>query len=108
MSTKTQITCPCGQRVLKADVLQKGQFLRLFCPGFIYIKFRCSRCKRMGERFVGLDGWDEDTLQEVPCEASREERMKFSQMGGIQIDEVIDFHYRLDDLSLSDLREEFE
>ncbi|HEY3268418.1 MAG TPA: hypothetical protein VGM37_15975 [Armatimonadota bacterium] len=103
MNTKTQITCQCGQRIHQKDILQKGHFLRLFSPSFVYLKYRCSRCRRLGERFVPQEQWDDGALAEVPVEISPEERDRLGALGGIDLDEVIDFHFQLEQASLRDL-----
>ena len=103
MNTKAGITCNCGQRIVAKDVLQKGQYLRLFGPSFIYVKFRCSRCKRMGEKFIEQDKWDDALLRDIPSEFNTDEKKQFDRLGAISIDEVIDFHDALDNFRFSDL-----
>jgi DNA-directed RNA polymerase subunit RPC12/RpoP len=103
MSTKTQITCHCGQRIQRKDVLQQGRFLRVFSPSFIYVKYRCSRCKRLGERFLPQEQWDDGTVQDPTIEVSSDEQERFSSLGTISIDEVVDFHFQMENLRLSDL-----
>ena len=104
MNTKIGINCNCGQRVISKDVIQKGHYLRLFGPSFVYVKFRCSRCRRLGEKFIQQDKWDDALLRDIPLEFDSDERKLFDTMGKITVDEVIDFHYDLDRLSLSDLK----
>jgi DNA-directed RNA polymerase subunit RPC12/RpoP len=103
MNTKSGITCNCGQRIVSKDVLQKGQYPRVFGPNFIYVKFRCSRCKRMGEKFIEQDRWDEALLREIPSEFLGEEKKQFDRLGPITIDEVIDFHHILDESGFNTL-----
>lgn len=98
MNTKAGITCNCGQRIVSKDVLQKGQYLRLFGPSFVYVKYRCSRCKRLGEKFIEQDKWDDALLRDIPVEIDAEEKKRFEKLGPITIDEVIDFHNSLDSL----------
>lgn len=98
MSVKPIIKCNCGQRIVAKDVLQTGHYLRLFGPSFVYVKFRCSRCKKLGEQFVEQDKWDETVLRDVPSEQTPEERKRFQSLGQIDMDEVIDFHFALDEL----------
>jgi DNA-directed RNA polymerase subunit RPC12/RpoP len=93
----TGIRCRCGQRIVARDVLRRNWFTRVFGPSFIYLKFRCSRCKRVGEKFIQADRWDESLLGEVPCETSPEERKAFSALGKITQDEQVEFHFALDD-----------
>ena len=51
---KSVIKCNCGHRVLAKDVMQTGYYLRLVGPSFVYVKFRCSHCKKLGEQFAVL------------------------------------------------------
>jgi hypothetical protein len=102
MNTETVITCHCGQRVQGKDVLQHGRFPRLMSPGFLYVKFRCSRCKRLGERFIPQAAGD--AVPPMPgLEVSNDEFRQFKAMGEIDLDEVIDFHFQLESCPLRDL-----
>ena len=103
MNTKAGITCNCGQRIVSKDVIQKGQYPRIFGPNFIYVKFRCSRCKRLGEKFIEQDKWDDAYLREIPSEFITEEKKNFDRLGPITIDEVIDFHSSLENFRFYDL-----
>lgn len=78
--------------------------MRLYSPGFVYVKYRCSHCKRIGERFLEYEHYEAGALMEVPFETSKEERRRFAQLGPIELEEVIDFHYELDGSTLEDLR----
>ncbi|MBI2843345.1 MAG: hypothetical protein HYX78_08090 [Armatimonadetes bacterium] len=97
MAIKSIIKCNCGQRIVAKDVMQTGYYLRLFGPSFVYVKFRCSRCKKLGEQFVKQEDWEDGILRDTPNEVSVEEKERFDQMGPIDINEVIDAHFRLDD-----------
>lgn len=107
MSAKTMIKCNCGQRIIAKDVMQTGYYLRLFGPSFVYVKYRCSRCKKLGEQFVKQEDWEDGILQDLPHEVTAEEKQRFEDLGAIDIHEVIDAHRRLEDLSLTDLLEQF-
>jgi DNA-directed RNA polymerase subunit RPC12/RpoP len=99
MGTKSLIKCNCGQRIIAKDVMQTGYYLRLFGPSFVYVKFRCSRCKKLGEQFVKQEDWEDGILREAANEVSTAERERFEQMGPIDMDELIDAHFKLDGLS---------
>ncbi len=99
MGTKPFIKCNCGQRIIAKDVMQTGYYLRLFGPSFVYVKFRCSRCKKLGEQFVKQEEWEDGILREVANEISTNEREVFEEMGPIDINELIDAHFKLDSLS---------
>ncbi len=89
--------------------MQTGYYLRLVGPSFVYVKFRCSRCKKLGEQFVKQEEWEEGILCDVPCEIDPDEQRKFDQMGAIDIHECIDAHFELDRLTrVSDLLDGLE
>jgi DNA-directed RNA polymerase subunit RPC12/RpoP len=92
----TAIRCHCGQRIISKDVMQRSWYVRVFGPSFMYLKFRCSRCKRLGEKFVEQDKWDDSILRDIPSEVSSDERKRFHHLGRITVDEEIDFHFALD------------
>ena len=103
------IKCNCGHRVLAKDVLQTGYYLRLVGPSFVYVKFRCSRCKKLGEQFVPQEDWEDGILYEGQGEISAEERERFDRMGRIDLNECIDAHFAMDHItSVSDLLHEIE
>ena len=95
---RTSIKCNCGQRIIAKDVMQHGYYLRLFGPSFVYVKFRCSRCKKLGEQFIKQEEWEEGILKDVVHEASHDEKEQFATKGAIDINEVIDFHFALENL----------
>jgi len=98
------IKCNCGQRILAKDVMQTGYYLRLVGPSFVYVKYRCSRCKKLGEQFVKQEEWEDGILRDVPCEMDPDEQKRFGQMGTIDIHECIDAHFELEKLThVSDL-----
>jgi DNA-directed RNA polymerase subunit RPC12/RpoP len=96
---RTSIKCNCGQRIIAKDVVQHGYYLRLFGPSFVYVKFRCSRCKKLGEQFIKQEEWEDGILKEVATELSTDERDFFAAQGPIDINEVIDFHFALENLN---------
>lgn len=106
---KSSIKCNCGHRILAKDVTQTGYYLRLFGPSFVYVKYRCSRCKKLGEQFVKQEEWEEGMLNDTPTELTSEEKSKFRKMGKIDIHECIDAHFELEKVTdLSELREAVE
>ncbi len=103
---KTAIRCNCGQRIVSRDVMQTGYYLRLVGPSFVYVKYRCSRCKKLGEQFVKQAEWESGILNEVMCEASADELKRFEALGPIDIHECIDAHFELENLdTLADLQQ---
>jgi DNA-directed RNA polymerase subunit RPC12/RpoP len=99
MAVKPMIKCNCGQRIITKDVMQTGYYLRLFGPSFVYVKYRCSRCKKLGEQFVKQQDWEDGILNDLRPETTQSEKQSFESMGPITIHEQIDFHFQLDDLS---------
>jgi DNA-directed RNA polymerase subunit RPC12/RpoP len=92
----TAIRCHCGQRIVAKDVLQRSWYVRVFGPSFMYLKFRCSRCKRLGERFIEQEKWDDSILRDIPSELTSDEKKRFQALGKITVDEEIDFHFELE------------
>lgn len=93
---KTAIKCSCGQRIGQKDVMQTGYYMRMFGPSFVYVKFRCSRCKKLGEQFVKQEDWEEGILKEPTVELIATEKEHFETLGPIEIREMADFHRSLD------------
>ena len=100
---KAVIKCSCGQRIVTKDVTQTGYFLKMMGPSFIYVKYRCPRCRKLGEHFIEQANWDPRVLQEALSEIGPREKARFDSLGPITMDEVVDFHYRLRDLTAVDI-----
>jgi DNA-directed RNA polymerase subunit RPC12/RpoP len=98
ISSTTVIRCNCGHRIGNRDVLQRGYYLSLLGPSFIYVRYRCSRCKRVGEKLVQEEKWDPAVLDQAAVELSEDELHKFKTMGPIGADEIVDFHFALANL----------
>lgn len=85
--------------------MRQATYIKQFGPSYVYIKYRCSRCKKLGEHFVKQEEWEESLLQEATCEVNENERAQFDQLGAITLDEMRQFHYELEKLnSLPSLR----
>lgn len=67
-------------------------------PSFVYVKFRCSRCKKLGQQVVKQDEWEEGVLNDATTEQTGNEKQKFEQMGSITLDEMKRFHLALEKL----------
>lgn len=96
MSVKPIIKCNCGQRIVAKDVMQTGYYLRLFGPSFVYVKYRCSRCKKLGEQFVKQEDWEDGILNDIPAEVSQADKKTFEALGPITLHEQIDAHFELE------------
>ena len=89
--------------------MQRGYYLRLFGPSFVYVKYWCSRCKKLGEQFVKQAEWEDGILRDIPTELSPDEKKQFDAMGTIDAHECIDAHFRLENLAdLASLRDALE
>jgi DNA-directed RNA polymerase subunit RPC12/RpoP len=106
--SKPIVRCRCGHQVLAKEVLRTDLYERRASEGssreYVYVKYRCQRCKRMGEAFVPESRWDRSVLEPAPNEMNDTERDQFLDESPISDDEVLDFHQRLQALSnLNDL-----
>lgn len=104
---KTIVRCRCGHQVLSKEVLRTDLYERR-APGdagreYVYVKYRCRRCKRMGEAFVAESRWDWAMLEAEPNEMNENERDRFLDEEPITQEELLDFHRDLQNFSLSDL-----
>ena len=99
VSMKTIIKCSCGQRIVSKDVMQTGYYLRMLGPTFVYVKYRCSRCKKLGEQFVKQEDWEEGILRDTPNELTSDEKTRFDAMGRIDVHECVKAHFELEQLA---------
>ncbi len=100
---KVGVFCTCGQRIFEGDVIHKGTQLRRVDTTYVYLRFRCSRCRRLGESFIRLEAWDEKILRHEIREMDFEEMQKKASMGPISLTEMLDFHYSLETLPRLDI-----
>ncbi|MFQ6132810.1 MAG: hypothetical protein ACE5R4_12290 [Armatimonadota bacterium] len=103
MSPKTGIRCSCGQRISAREVLKHGIMMAHWQPLYAYIRYRCSRCQRLGERVVDYKRWDQSELRESASEVTQEERAKFERLPPITSDEIIRFAKALAEAGDSDV-----
>jgi DNA-directed RNA polymerase subunit RPC12/RpoP len=106
--SKPIVRCRCGHQVLAKEVLRTDLYERRASEGssreYVYVKYRCQRCKRMGEAFVPESRWDRSILEPAQNEMNDTERDQFLDEAPISDDEVLDFHKRLQNLAnLNDL-----
>jgi len=64
----SQLRCVCGQLISRSDVMRQGYYSRQFGPSYVYIKYRCTRCKKLREHFVKEDEWHGGLLSDSPKE----------------------------------------
>jgi len=80
-------------------VIQTGLYLSASGPSYVYVRFRCGRCRRVGEQLVRESHWDPTVLQYAEAHVSDDELRRFEAMGEISPDEVLEFHYALQRLT---------
>lgn len=80
-------------------MIQTGLYLSASGPSYVYVRFRCGRCKRVGEQLVQESNWDPAVLQHTEVRMSEDEVRRYEAMGEITADEVIAFHFALDRLT---------
>ena len=92
------VACNCGHQIGPREILQTSLYLSLMGPSFVYVRFRCSRCKRVGEQLVREEKWNRGMLRPEGPAMSARERRRFETLGPITPAEKIDFHYALEKL----------
>jgi DNA-directed RNA polymerase subunit RPC12/RpoP len=92
MTQETRIRCQCGRRVTVREVLQAGLHLSAQGTTYVYVRFRCARCKRLGQRLVRRDAWARAVLEPLGSRLSADERERFENLGPITAEEILDFH----------------
>ncbi len=91
---KTIVRCRCGYRVRARDVL-RTDFGSRFLSDFVWIKYRCRRCKHLSELLVDEDRFDRSLLFADKREMSEPERDKFAEAEAISVDDLLDFRSEL-------------
>jgi hypothetical protein len=79
-------------------VLQTGLYLSVLGPSYVYVRYRCGRCKRVGEKLVEQESWDPCVLGSTKQAEPERDLGKFEKMGEITAEEVINFHFALERL----------
>ena len=80
----------------------------MFDDNLVHIRYRCSRCKKIGEQFVKQEEWESGILKDKTIEAAASEKERFAAMGAIEMRELVEFHEALEQLpNLADLNAEF-
>ena len=85
-----------------------SHYPRMFDENLVHIRYRCSRCKKIGEQFVKQEEWESGILKDKPNEAQASEKERFATMGAIEMSELVAFHDALEQLpNLAELNAEF-
>jgi hypothetical protein len=96
MSVKGMVRCNCGQRILARDVLSTGYELRPAGPHYVYVKFRCPHCRRLGEHLVEQSKWDWSVLRPGQAGMAPREEHRFPTLSPITVEEMLEFHFSLE------------
>lgn len=99
MVSPTIIRCNCGHKISRKDVLQTGLYLSVLGPSYVYVRYRCGRCKRVGEKLIEQERWDPSILEPRPARRRERDLRRFAAMGDITPEEIIDFHLAVESLS---------
>lgn len=101
---KPILRCGCGHQVLGKEILRVEPYEKESGREAIYIKYRCRRCKRLGEAFFSRLEFDASIFEAPRNEMSDVERDHFLDEKTISSGDVIAFHRALSkSASLEDL-----
>jgi len=89
---KPLVLCRCGHLVLGKEVLRTDLYERSSGQEYVYVKFRCARCKRIAQTFVPASAWDWKKLEPAPGELSSEERDRLLEEEPVQAGDLLLFH----------------
>jgi hypothetical protein len=68
--------------------MQQSWMRRPFGNSYVYLRYRCSNCKRLNECYIKEDEWNVRALFDAASEASEDELRRFAEMGPITPDEM--------------------
>lgn len=93
--SKPIVRCRCGHQVLGREVLRTQPCEKPSGAEAIYVKFRCRRCKKIGEAFIDQNEWNPAIFEVPHDEMKTEERDRFVGTEAIASGDVISFHRAL-------------
>ena len=93
------IRCSCGRHIVQTDIVQAGLYVSVLGPSLVYVRYRCKRCKMVGDELIEGEAWDPSVLHPARSGPNESELARFGEMGDITAEEVIGFHYALERLS---------
>ena len=98
------VRCRCGHQVLGREVLRTESCEKASGEQVVYVKYRCRRCKKIGEAFIAHHEWNPAIFEAPANEMGAAERDRFIDEGAISSGDVISFHRALQKANfLSDL-----
>lgn len=77
-------------------MLQTAYCLIPHGPAYVLVRYRCSRCRRVGQEVVDEEDWTPDILGDAARRAEDEPLVRYEQWGEISAEEMVDFHYFLE------------
>ena len=89
---KPMVRCRCGHSVLGKEVLRTDLYERSSGAEYVYVKFRCARCKRIAQTFVPASAWDWRKLEPSPNELLPEERDRLLEEEPVEAADLLLFH----------------
>lgn len=89
---KPVVRCRCGHQVLGKEVLRVDPYERSSGREMVYVKYRCRRCKKLGEAFIPESEWDMSIFEAPRNEMSELERDRFLDKTTISSGDVLTFH----------------
>lgn len=95
---KTCLKCRCGHHIASRDVMQR-RTVHYGKANYVYLKFRCSHCKKLGELYVKPEDWNDNLFQVGKGEITLAEQKRFSHLGDITFDELRTVHSELEGLT---------
>lgn len=93
--SKPGVRCRCGHQVLGREVLRTEPFEKASGREVVYVKYRCRRCKMLGEAFIAPEEWDPSIFETPRDEMGAFERDRFADQKAISSGDVIAFHRAL-------------
>jgi hypothetical protein len=96
------VRCRCGHQVLSKEVLRTDLYERRSAESsaeYVCVRYRCRRCRRLGEAFVAEKLWDWSALEGDNSELSENERDRFREAEPISESEMHAFHEELENFS---------
>lgn len=97
------VRCRCGHQVQAKEVLRTDLYERRSSDGsaeYVCVRYRCRRCRHLGESFVAEKLWDWSALELDNSELSDDEREVFRKSEPISEEELRAFHDELETLHL--------
>lgn len=92
---QSTVRCRCGHQVMGREVLRTEPYEKESGREEVYVKYRCRRCKALGEAFIPRDEWDPKIFDEPRNEMNALERDRFIDEKAVSSGDVISFHRAL-------------